>query len=179
MLGRYCPVEALFPHCSSPDIHNLSQLEVQSEDQASLHNPQSIRLLFIEVWSTWPVPRCLDKNCRHLHNDTLRTKPTTPDLYMEVVRAMECLCSLLHVSPPVFKPPFCLFGFIYERRGHGHSSSNHHHGVPTEWRRSVPPFDGRHPHPYQLPAEPPDSHRQCHQDWGAARHDCLRSVGVI
>lgn len=95
---------AIFPHCSSPDIHNPGQLEVQSEDQASLHNPQSIRLLFIEVWSTWPVPRCLDKNCRHLHNDTLRTKPTTPDLYMEVVRAMECLCLLLHVSPPFLNP---------------------------------------------------------------------------
>lgn len=114
--------EALFPHCSSPDMHDLGQLEVQSEDQASLHNPQFIRLLFIEVWFTWPVPWCLDKNyhCRHLHNDILHTKPTAPDLYMEVVRAVECLCFLLHIPPPpFFKPPFCLFDFIYEGEAMG------------------------------------------------------------
>lgn len=39
---------------------------------------------------------------------------------MEVVRAVECLCFLLHIPPPpFFKPPFCLFDFIYEGEAMG------------------------------------------------------------
>lgn len=67
---------------------------------------------------------------------------------------------------------------ILLRRGHGHSNAHHHHGLPSEWRGSVPSSDSRHPYSHHLPAKPPDPHWHSHQDRGPAWHDRLRAVGV-